>query len=288
MDVYSKYKEAGSLAKKALDIGISTIKQGVSYLEIADKIEEYIHNHGGQPAFPVNISVNNIAAHYTPSTTDTNIINNGDVVKLDVGVHIDGYIGDTARTIEVSNTNHSELIKSAEVALELAISHIKSGIKIEKIGAIIGTKIEDYGFEAIRNLHGHSLKQYSLHAGLSIPNHPVKNTKMLKEGQVLAIEPFATTGKGYVIDSGISNIYQITKNSILTKQIKNRYKTLPFCERWLHDIYGDETSFKLSAFLKRRLISPYNRLKEIDDGIVSQAEHTVYVNKLDAEILTIS
>lgn len=282
---YEKYREAGKIAGEALKIGIKSIKEGVSYIEIAEKIEGYIKERA-ELAFPVNISVNSVAAHFTPSIYDENFFRKGDVVKIDVGAHVDGYIGDTAKTIEVGNNRYKKLIESAEKALNEAIKIVKDGVKIEELGEIIEKKIKEYGFSPVKNLHGHSLERYKLHAGISIPNFNNRNKMRLKEGQIIAIEPFTTDGEGIVVDGGIGNIYRLNKNSALTKKIRKRFYEFPFSDRWLYEIYGDKTPLKISFLMKRKLISPYFKLVEIKNGMVAQAEHTVLIHKEKCEVLT--
>lgn len=282
---YEKYREAGKIAGEALKVGIKSLREGVSYIEIAEKVEDYIKNRA-EPAFPVNLSVNSVAAHFTPSIYDENIFRRGDVVKIDVGVHVDGYVGDTAKTVEIGSNRYKKLIESAEKALSEAIEIARDGIKIEELGNAIEKKIKEYGFRPIKNLHGHSLERYKLHAGISIPNFNNRNKMKLKKGQVVAIEPFTTDGEGIVVDGGIGNIYRLNKNSALTKTIRKRFYEFPFSDRWLYEIYGDKTPLKVSFLMKRKLISPYFKLVEIKNGMVAQAEHTVLIHEEGCEILT--
>lgn len=283
---YEKYREAGKIAHNALRKGLSLIREGVNYREVAEEVEGYIKERA-DIAFPVNISVNSVAAHYTPSSNEELVFRKGDVVKLDVGAHVDGYIGDTAKTIEIGTKKFEKLIQSAEKALEEAIKIIRAGINVGEIGQKIESVIKEYGFRPVRNLYGHSLAKYNLHAGISIPNVSVNSTQKLKEGQVIAIEPFSTDGAGIVVDGGIGNIYRIAHFSPLIKNIKSRFDGLPFAERWLYEIYGNKTPIKISMLMKRRLIAPYFRLVDAKNGIVTQAEHTVMIKEDGCEILTI-
>ena len=280
-----KFRLAGKIAGEALKIGAESIKEGVSYLEVAEKIEEYIKKKA-KIAFPVNISVNSVAAHYTPSWNDEKKFMEGDVVKIDVGTHVDGYIGDTALTVEVESNEHAKLIECAEIALENAISVVKEGIEIGYIGKVIEDSISKCNFKPIKNLQGHSIERYRLHAGISIPNYFDGSKIKLKEGQVVAIEPFVTTGIGYVVDAGHGNIYQVIKKSPLTSQLIKHFDGLPFAKRWLRNLYGERVEMKLNFLLKKRLIHKYNTLVEARNGIVSQAEHTLLVEKDGCEILT--
>ena len=289
MEHYEKYREAGRIARKALEIGVKSIKEGIFYKEIAEKIERFIESEA-KIAFPVNISVNEIAAHYTPSLNDLSTFKKGDVVKIDVGVHVDGYIGDTAMTIEVKQNKRKEMIQAAEEALEEAINIIKDGISISEIGGAIEKKIRSFGFVPIKNLQGHSLEHYKLHAGLSIPNIVNNNRKKLKSGDVIAVEPFVTNGRGRVVDHTYGNIYRLSKkNGKIAHEIYTHFNNLPFAGRWLVKIVKEEEVNKTISFLlKRRIISPYKSLIEVNKGIVTQAEHTLLVKKNGCEVLTLS
>ncbi|MCD6481373.1 MAG: type II methionyl aminopeptidase [Thermoplasmata archaeon] len=285
MEDYDLYKEAGKIAGEARRKGIAYVKEGRSYLEVAEYIEDYILQRA-ELAFPVNISVNSTAAHYTPSKHDEKVFKRGDVVKIDVGAHVDGYIGDTAATVEVGTSLYADLIETAKMALHEAIRVVKAGVKIEEISRAIEEKIIEQGFVPVKNLQGHSLERYNLHAGISIPNYYRKMGRRLKEGEVIAIEPFVTNGDGIVVDEGIGNIYRLSSNSPMVREIKKRFHGLPFAERWLYDIYGEKTPLKIAFLMKRRLIAPYFKLVEVKGGIVSQAEHTLYVKQDGCEILT--
>lgn len=282
--MYEKFKLAGKIAGDALKYGLGLIKEGVSYLEVAEKVESYILKNA-KIAFPVNISVNNIAAHYTPNPEDKHVFRRGDVVKLDVGAHVNGYIGDTAATIEVGSNEHGDLIEASKMALENAISIVRAGIKIAEIGEEIEKTINSYGYRPIRNLQGHSIEQYKLHAGLSIPNYAgYSGGEILKEGDVVAIEPFATDGEGYVIDDGRSNIYQVIRKSQAAGDFLKNFGTLPFAERWVYR-HG-LSKMKLNFMVRKRIIHSYNILIEAKNGIVSQKEHTIMVTSDSCEILT--
>jgi methionyl aminopeptidase len=201
---------------------------------------------------------------------------------------VDGYIGDTACTVEVGTSAHRPLIEAAEQALAAGLDAVSADARVADVSAAIEDAVHARGFEPIRNLQGHSLERYTLHAGLSIPNHRYKGTEVLREGDTIAIEPFVTTGKGFVVDAGMSNIYRVARHSLLTKRIDATFRGLPFSEAWLHGIYGDETYRRLSILMKRRLVVPYGKLVEVAGGIVAQAERTVRVIADGCEILTTS
>ncbi|MBU5574964.1 MAG: type II methionyl aminopeptidase [Candidatus Aenigmatarchaeota archaeon] len=287
-EIKEKYIESGKIAAKVRNFGLKLIKPGVKLVEIAEAIESEIINNGALPAFPVNISLNSIAAHYTPSLDDKTIISENDYVKLDIGVHVDGYIADTAVTIKPSGKD--KLIECVEKILEESIKIIKPGVLISEIGNIAESIAEKYGYNIVRNLTGHCLERYNLHTGFTIPNIRNNSTHVFETGKAYAIEPFCTSGKGYIKDSSELLIFCWKKNTAtrlyearkILELSKEKYKGLPFAKRWL------EKDLKINKFLietsLRQLISsgalhPYYVLKEISNSSVVQAEHTVFVEE---------
>jgi len=158
--------KAGEIASEALEYGKDLIKKDKSVLEIVESVEAKIFQLGGKPAFPTNISINEIAAHYSPVKDDFSI-KESDIVKLDVGVHVNGAIGDNALTVG----NNKELIEASREALNEAIKIIQIGTKLREIGRVVDKTISSYGFKSIKNLTGHSIDIYEQHAGLSVPNY---------------------------------------------------------------------------------------------------------------------
>jgi len=299
-DVYAKYKRAGRIAAEARDYGADLIKPGVSFLEVANKVESKIIDNGAGLSFPVNISRNDIAAHYSPRHDDKFVFKKGDVIKLDVGSHIDGYIADTAITVEVETCKYDDMVKASSDALDNAISLMKADIVISEIGKTIEETIQSYGYKPIDNLTGHSLERYQLHSGKSIPNISNIFTKIKpKAGDVLAIEPFATDGAGHVTSGSGSNIYMCEKSfrsrmiggnrsKLMYNKMKNEFKTLPFAERWLEKLFPNNSN---SLPLLRRLsylglIRQYPQLIEVNKGIITQKEHTVIVTEEGCEVIT--
>ena len=296
-EVYDKYILAGKIAKDARAFGINLIKTGASFLDIANKVESKILEKGGGLAFPVNISINEIAAHYSPKDNDTKKLNKGDVVKLDIGTHIDGYIADTAATVEIGNNNFNEMIKASSDALDAAINILKPDISLYEIGKVVQQTIESYGFKPVDNLTGHSMQRYILHAGMSVPNvsDEIYISKP-KVGDVLAIEPFATNGAGHVVSGSGSNIYLCKESfkqrlirdrnsKIIFEKIKNEFKTLPFAQRWFKKQFSySEMSLKKLSFIG--LVKHYPQLIDAKKGIVTQKEHTVIVTEDGCEVIT--
>ena len=290
-----KLESAGKIAREVAEWSKSLVKPGVKLLEFAEAVEKKIIEKGAKCAFPVNISINENAAHYTPSADEESVFSEKDVVKIDIGAHIDGFIGgDTAYTIDLSGQN-GKLVEASEKALEIAVSMIRDGVETSKIGKTIEETIRKYGCKPIENLYGHVLEHYVLHTGLSIPNVETKYSYVLEEGMVVAIEPFATTGTGTVHEGKRTDIFCYNKN-ILTRNkdardilafVCKEYETLHFAERWLAKKYD---KFKLGLALrelvsKEALVS-FPVLHDSAGSFVSQAEVTVLVEKDSCKILT--
>jgi methionyl aminopeptidase len=254
-----------------------------------------IAEKGAKPAFPANISLNEVAAHFTPEKDSTAAIGEKDIVKLDVGVHVDGFIGDNALTVDLSNEN-GKLVEAAEKALDAAICTIRAGAKIGEVGAEVEAAIKGFGFKPIENLTGHSLGEYELHAGMELPNIGSKDPKQLEEGMVIAVEPFATNGEGHVSEAPDVEIFsfrekfpvRMRESRRLLNYVDENYKTLPFAERWLYRDF--HSKLLLHAALRELVFSgalrQYPVLKDAGKGLVSQAELTVVVEKDAARVLT--
>lgn len=285
--ILKKYRKAGKIAKEAREFGKNLIKAGKSYLEIVNQTETKIKELGAKPAFPVNLSVNEIGAHDTADINDNRTLEEGDLVKLDIGVHLDGYIADTALTVSL-NSGKEKIIEAANLALRKAIEKMEPGNKIYEISEVIENSIKGKGYQPIVNLTGHGLERYSLHAKTEIPNIKNKNNYTLKEGDIFAIEPFATDGSGKVKKGKRVLIYKyLNRKSIrlregkkILKLGKEDFGKLPFAKRWLK---GKVSSLKLELCLKqlvqKNALCDYPVLKEVESGYIAQSEHTVIVKK---------
>ncbi|MCG7844458.1 MAG: type II methionyl aminopeptidase [Methanomassiliicoccales archaeon] len=286
-------RKAGRLSAEARELGRSLVGEGVKLKDVADQMELHIMEHGGRLAFPVNISINETAAHFTPNSLDDIAFRSGDLVKLDVGANVDGYLGDTATTVEVSTRNWQPLIQASERALALALEMAKDGISVGTIGGIIERSVKETGFRPVVNLSGHEMKRYNLHAGLSVPNIDDGTLTKVGKNMLLAIEPFATNGCGQVVNGKPGNIYRILRERPLKDpeaekfflKIKEEFTTLPFCERWCDRLQPNAAPY-LKILHRHGLISSYPVLVEMNRGMVSQTEHTVLVGNGTNEITT--
>lgn len=279
--------KSGEIAKKAREYGKTLVKEGVKYIDIAEKIEAKITELGGKCGFPVDVSINNIAAHDCPLYKDERVIKKGDLVKLDIGVHINGAVTDTAITVEAGTDKWKKLIESSEKALDEAIKLVKPGVEVREIGKKIQQVIQSYGFSPVKNLSGHGIGEYEIHTGIIIPNYDNGDTKKLEKGMKIAIEPFSTTGVGKVIEGKDSEVYEAVniKNTRdrfareLLVFISEEYKQLPFCSRWLVKKFGLKAKIALKLLERDGIIKQFKQLPEGSKGMVSQAEHSLIVGE---------
>jgi methionyl aminopeptidase len=215
-------------------------------------------------------------------------------VKLDVGVHIEGYIGDNALTVEIETNKYTKMIETSREALNAAIEVAGPGVNVGMIGYAVQTTIENRGYKPIANLTGHGIKRYNLHSGISIPNVKENGGSILKAGDIIAIEPFVTNGAGRVGGKRNSNIYHVRqirnirdeKAANMIDEIQHRYKGLPFAERWLHQIQNVDATSSLTKLMRAGIISYYPVLDELGSGMVAQSEHTVLITNSGSEVLT--
>lgn len=280
------FLKAGMISSQARSYAQKLIKEGLNLFDFAEKVEAKINELGGEPAFPINISIDEYAAHDTADYNDSRFFKEGQVVKVDLGAHVNGFVGDTAFTIEIGTKKYNSLIKASENAFWEALKVIKPGVKLGEVGSVIGETIKKAGFNPITNLGGHGVDEYDLHASLFIPNFDNKDKRTLLDGQMVAIEPFATTGKGFVVNSNTIKIHSIPdfkpvrleSARKISKFVKERFGTLPFSERCLYRSFSSaEVKTGISDLKRNNLLHSYPLLRESSGGIVSQYEHTIIV-----------
>ena len=277
------YIKAGRISAEVLEYGKSLIKKGNSLLDATEKIEAKIFELGGKPAFPVQISCNEIAAHFCVEEGNETFFEE-QVVSLDLGVHVEGAIGDNAYTVDLSG-RHNELVKAAQKALEEALKIINVGTELRKIGKIIEDTISGYGYNPVRNLSGHGLDIFNIHSKPTIPNTDNGDKTTLKKSMAFAIEPFATTGSGVVHENGLASVFMLERKkpvrSPVTREILKEiesYDGLPFAKRWLTRKFGAKANFALRELAQIGIIHQFPPLVEVNKGIVTQAEHSVLID----------
>lgn len=291
------YLRAGKVASEVRENARRKYHVGSTLFEICQSVEAQIRNMNAEPAFPVNTSLNEIAAHYTAEPNDPTVVKEGDVLKIDIGVHIEGYIADTAVTA-CYDPKYEALVKAAEGSLGEAVKIARANTRAGDIGRVIEATITKFGFRPIQNLSGHSLQQYTIHAGKSIPNIWTRgSTFALLPNEAYAIEPFVTTkdGQGVVYEGKTRNIFGITSRKPvkdkgadeLLELIWSRYKSLPFALRWFTDRYDEKDLRRLiGVLIKKKNVHAYPILVEGHGKIVVQAEHTLIPSESGVNVIT--
>ncbi len=291
-----QYIKAGRIAAEVREIARKTDWIGKSVFDVCEKVESEIKKRGAKCAFPVNTSINEVAAHYTAEPNDPITIKDTDLVKIDLGAQIDGYIADTAVTV-CYDVQFDGLVQVAEEALGNAMSMIKTGVKASDIGRTIETTIKKRGYKPIANLSGHSLDKYTIHAGRSIPNIWSIGGFSLSEGSAYACEPFVTTeqGGGFVRNGKIKNIFALnsrkkTKNEEADRLLDFVWENcnmLPFALRWITKEWEEKKARELlDILIKKKAIQAYPVLVEVNEQRVAQAEHTFIPNENGVTVTT--
>jgi len=295
--VFDDYIRAGKIAGEVRENVRKTDWIGKTVYEICEHVESEIIKRGAKCAFPVNTSINEVAAHYTAEPNDPLTIKNDDLVKIDLGAQINGYIADTAVTV-CYNPEFDNLVQAAELSLSNAMSMIKVGVKSSDVGRTIEKTIKQMGFLPIANLSGHSLDQYTIHAGKSVPNIWSIGSFTFNENQAFACEPFVTTGDGlgFVHEGKIKNIFALssrkkTKDKEADKMLDyiwQNFNLLPFALRWLTNEWEEkEARNLLEVLVKKKAVHAYPVLVEGNGQRVTQAEHTFIPNETGVTITTI-
>lgn len=285
-----KVKEAGRITAEVREAAKDFVKPGAKLLDIAEKIESMIREKGAEPAFPANLSLNNVAAHYTPPKGDATEIKEGDVLKVDIGAHVDGYAGDSAMTVSFSR-NYDRMAEAAQRALEEAIKECRPEARLGDLADAIENTITGFGYKPISNLTGHGVERWHLHAEPHVPNVKTNTNYRLRENQVIAIEPFATDGAGRIREAGQVFIYMMLRPAAARNpdarkimDFAQRFNGLPFAERWIPVDSQLKLRIAMKELRERNAIHDYAVLKEIADGCVAQFEHTVIIQ--DPPIVT--
>jgi len=284
-EALKNYSKAKEISDKVLEFSRKVASEEKKILEIAEQIENEIKKLGAKPAFPVNVSINDNAAHYTPDINDSIVVKDGDLVKIDFGVQCEGYIWDRAFTVCVGKKTHP-LIDASEKALQEALRMIKPGVKICDISEVVEETINSFGFNPIRNLCGHGLERYVQHAEPTIPNGKNNIKSEIPEGKAVAMEVFATDGVGMVKESYPVMIYRfnemkpvrmIEARKILETSVSD-FEMLPFAKRWLAKIATPmRIEFALKQLMDTNALEGYPILREESGGLVAQTEETILV-----------
>jgi methionyl aminopeptidase len=295
-DALKKYQRAGKIAHDVREAMKRNVRVGMPIIDVCEKAESLIVKKGGELAFPCNVSINEIAAHYTSAPEDKGTIPENSLVKVDLGVHVDGYIADTAVTV-CFNPGYENLVSTAEAALKEATETLRPGLFTSRFGSVVEKAIKSRGFKPVSNLTGHLIQRYSLHAGKSLPNVFHISTSRISLGEVYGVEPFVTlTNAAGKVNSGFeAYIFRFLKHKSLkspyAKQllgyIEEKFRALPFAERWLRGfVPHDHFNAAFSELLSSKSLMSYPVFIEASGKTVAQAEHTVLIVEDGCLVLT--
>jgi len=291
------YLKAGKIAGEVRENVRKKDWIGSTLEEICEYVESEIIKRGAICAFPVNTSLNEVAAHYTAEPNDPKTVSDSDLIKIDLGAQINGYIADTAVTVNY-DPQYDSLVQAAENALQAAMSMIKVGVKSKDVGRKIQNTIMDMGLKPIANLSGHSLDQYTIHAGKTVPNMWTIGSFSFSENEAFACEPFVTTKNalGFVRNGKIKNIFALASRKMtkddeankLLEYIWNNFNMLPFALRWIVKEWEEKEARRLLDFLiKKKAVKAYAILVEANGKTVAQAEHTFIPTQTGVTVTTI-
>lgn len=287
-------RKAGKIASRCREWARENIRPGVEIRTILETIEAMIREEGAAPGFPAQSSRNDVAAHYCSSPEDKTTYEEGDCVKVDLGVHVDGYITDTATTVDLSSDGRwGELIQSSSNALAAAIASIEDGVPVGELGAAIERTITAAGYEPVRNLTGHGLARWKVHTPPQIPNYGERGGGRLKTGMLFAIEPFASTGRGYIREQGKSEVFMMVRppkkakglNRDILREIDS-WRGLPIARRYFNAFDRTEVEDVISKLTKQGSMLRFPPLVEDSGIMVAQTEHSIYLGPDGVEILT--
>lgn len=296
MEPLDALREAGRIASQVRKKIHRDVEVGMKLIDICESVETRIRELGGEIAFPCNVDIDQVAAHYTSPPGDAATVPEGALVKVDIGAHVDGYIADTATTI-CFEPRLDVLAEAAEAALDAGLRTVRAGVRVSEVGAVIERTMRVRGVAPIRNLTGHKIARYIIHAGRVVPNVASIDGHRLEAGEVYAIEPFTTLpdAAGEVMDGPPGHIYLFKKKRSargevarrMLKHIQSEYRTLPFASRWvLRRFPGSEGREAFSELLRSRCLYAYPQLVERSHRPVGQAEHTVIVTEDGCEVTT--
>ncbi|RDE11908.1 MAG: type II methionyl aminopeptidase [Candidatus Thorarchaeota archaeon] len=290
------FLKAGKIAGRVLTILENEVRPGVKVLKVCRLAEEKILELGATGvAFPCNVSINNEAAHYTSPYDDKRIFPDRGLVKVDIGAHVNGYISDTAITVDLDGS-YEHFIAAAKNALDAALEMVRPGVRVGEVGEVIERTVKKYGLRPVHQLSGHQLRQWMLHAGKNVPNIGQKTSPSMNLGETYAIEPFATNGNGtirsgqtaYIFSNDLKNKKKLDPSAQQVRSISRQlFKSLPWASRWLHDnVHGVDVDIAIKALIRAGAIHGYPVLFEGKDGMVSQFEHSVFVGEEGAIVST--
>eukprot|EP00743_Colponemidia_sp_Colp-15_P001072 GILK01001183.1.p1 GENE.GILK01001183.1~~GILK01001183.1.p1 ORF type:complete len:455 (-),score=93.05 GILK01001183.1:115-1479(-) len=308
---YENARRAAECHRQVRKFAQSYIRPGMSMVEICERLEDMnrklVAENGLQAgiAFPTGCSLNYVAAHYSPNTGDKTILQKEDVCKIDFGTQVNGRIIDCAFTVAF-DPKYDNLLRAAKEATETGIREAGIDARLGEIGAAIQETMESYEVEldgktypvkSIRNLNGHSIAPYKIHAGKSVPIVRGGDQTKMEEGEFYAIETFGSTGRGYVNEDLECSHYmknfdeprvplRTSASKKLLAHIDRNFGTLAFCRRWLDRAGETRHLLALKNLCDVGIVVPYPPLCDIKNSYVAQFEHTILLRPTCKEVIS--
>ena len=288
-------RQAGRVASAARVFGAAQIHVGRTLVEVRSAVEAEIQRRGASLAFPVQIAVNETAAHFCPAAADARAFEEGDLAKLDIGVHVDGWVVDTAVTVNVGRrAGRQPLIDAAEAALHAALTAARPGALIYEVSQAIETVLRSRGLRPVESLCGHGVGRWTVHCPPAVPNRPEGDHRTRLEPEtVVALEVFATDGDGHVEERGDASIYRL--DPLAPTELADleligalrAFRGLPFAAHQLPGFSAERVATAIAALTAAGQLRSYRPLVDASASAIAQAEHTIYVHADRTEVLTL-
>ncbi|KAK7603219.1 hypothetical protein V9T40_003218 [Parthenolecanium corni] len=310
-DIYNDARQAAEAHRQVRKYIKSWVKPGMTMIDICEELEKcsraLISENGLKSglAFPTGCSRNNCAAHYTPNNGDTTVLQYDDVTKIDFGTHINGRIIDCAFTLTF-NPKYDKLVEAVRDATNTGIKAAGIDVLLCEVGEAIQEVMESYEVDidgktyqvkSIRNLNGHSIDAYRIHAGKTVPIVKGGEAIRMEENEFYAIETFGSTGRGYVHDDMETSHYmknfdtdfvplRMQNSKKLLTTINNSFGTLAFCKRWLDRLGVTKYQLALNDLCTKGIVEAYPPLCDVKGSYTAQFEHTIVLRPTCKEVIS--
>lgn len=308
---WEDFRKGAEIHRRVRDKAQQLIKPGMKMLEIADLIENTVRAYVGNDhtlkqgiGFPTGLSLNHVAAHYTPNLGDKVVLNYEDVMKVDIGVHVNGHIVDSAFTMAFDE-KYNPLLEAVREATNTGVKEAGIDVRLTDIGAAVQETMESHEIElngktypvkCIRNLNGHNIGDFTIHSGKTVPIVPNGDETKMEEGETFAIETFGSTGKGYVVPQGECSHYAFNADTedfsvppsakLLANRIKANFGTLPWCRRYLERTGEEKYLLALNQLVRAGVVEDYPPLVDTSNSYTAQFEHTILLHPHKKEVVS--
>ncbi|KAK6458142.1 methionine aminopeptidase 2 [Scheffersomyces xylosifermentans] len=311
---WEDFRKGAEIHRRVRHKAQSSIRPGMTMTEIADLIENSIRSYAAADhtlkagiGFPTGLSLNHVAAHYTPNAGDKLVLGKDDLMKVDIGVHVNGHICDSAFTMTFNEDGkYDSIMQAVKAATNAGIKEAGIDVRLNDIGEVVQEVMESYEMElngktypikCIRNLNGHNIGDFIIHSGKTVPIVPNGDMTKMEEGETFAIETFGSTGNGYVLPEGecshyarnqdIANLRPPTeKSKALLNVINENFGTLPWCRRYLDRTGEEKYLYALNQLVRAGIVEEYPPIVDIKGSYTAQFEHTILLHPHKKEVVT--